>query len=153
MGIFDIKARNVVLPRRRRRMRHRTEPTFGSKRTSSRHSCARKRCLPPSRTNEQETQTTPHRPSNYLGSIAAWLCLAPAAFASQQLAMPSKLVPASTLVHYILNMPILIVWISGGIFLSVSGFVAFAPFRFCAHNSSPFSCLERANWSAEIILA
>jgi len=94
-----------------------------------------------------------HRLSNYLGAIAAWLCLAPIAFAKQQLSMASTLVPAPSLDHSIVNLSVLMIWISGGTFLIVSGLLAFTPLRCCARSSKPFSRLAGTKSSAEIGLA
>jgi cytochrome c oxidase subunit II len=80
-------------------------------------------------------QTMSHSLSNYSGAIAAWLCLAPVAFAREPLSMPITLAPASTPFHYVANMPLFLVWITGGIFLIVGGLLAFAPFRLTACKS------------------
>jgi hypothetical protein len=62
-----------------------------------------------------------HSLSNYSGVIAAWLCLAPVSFAREPLSVPITLAPASTQVHYAANMPLFLVWITGGILLIVRG--------------------------------
>lgn len=77
--------------------------------------------------------------SNFFGAIAAWLCLAPVAFAREPLSMPSTLAAAATPAHYIANLSLFLIWITGGIFLVVGGLLAFAPFRFLARKSDPLS--------------
>lgn len=94
-----------------------------------------------------------HGVSNCFGAIAAWLCLAPVVFARQPLSMPSTLAPASTPVHYIANLSVFLIWITGGIFLVVGGLLAFAPFRFRARKSDPLSGPAQVCRSTEIDLA
>jgi len=110
-------------------------------------------CSPPSKRNKQEMQTMRHGLSNFLGAIAAWLCLAPVAFAREPLSMPGTLAPASTPTHYIANLSPFLIWITGGIFLAVWGVVAFAPFRFCARKSYPLSGPAQFYASSNIDLA
>jgi cytochrome c oxidase subunit 2 len=108
---------------------------------------------PPSKRNKQEMQTMRHGLSNFLGAITAWLCLAPVAFARDPLSMPSTLAPAFTPVHYIADLSVFLIWISGGIFLVVGGLLAFAPFRSRAHNSDPSSEPSQVYASSIIDLA
>jgi cytochrome c oxidase subunit 2 len=108
---------------------------------------------PPSKRNKQEMQTMSHGLSNFFGALAAWLCLAPIAFAREPLSMLSNLAPASTPVHYIANLSFFLIWITGGIFLVVGGLLAFTPFRFHAHKSDPLSGPAQVYRSSEIDLA
>lgn len=98
-------------------------------------------------------QSMSHGLSNFFGATAAWLCLAPVAFARKPLSMPSALAPASTPVHPIANLSVLVIWITGGIFLAVGGLLAFGPFKFCAHKSDPLSEPSQVYRSTKIDLA
>ena len=80
-----------------------------------------------------------HGLSNFLGAIAAWLCLAPVAFAYEPLSMQSTLAAACTPAHYVANLSLFLIWITGGIFLLVGGILAFVRFRFRARQSDPLS--------------
>ena len=51
--------------------------------------------------------------------------------------MPSILASASIPVHYISNLSLPLIWITGGIFLVVGGLLAVVPFRFRAHRLDP----------------
>lgn len=53
-----------------------------------------------------------HGLSHFSGAIAAWLCLAPVAFARKPLSMPSTVAPASIPVHYIANLSVFVIWIT-----------------------------------------
>jgi heme/copper-type cytochrome/quinol oxidase subunit 2 len=88
--------------------------------------------------------------SNFFGAIAAWLCLAPVAFAYEPLSMPSTLASAVTPSHYIPNLSLCLIWIAGGIFLVVGGLLAFAPFRLRTPKSD--SLLAQAYRNTEIDL-
>jgi cytochrome c oxidase subunit 2 len=99
----------------------------------------------PSKRNQQEIQTMRHGLSNFLGAIAAWLCLAPVAFARNPLSMP-------TATHGIANLSLFLIWITGGIFLVVGGFLAFEPPRFRARKSDPLSAPSQVHRSMEINL-
>lgn len=94
-----------------------------------------------------------HGLSNFFGAGAAWLCLEPVAFAREPLSMPGTLAPAFTPAHHIVNLSLFLIWITGGIFLVVGGFLAYAPFRFRARRSDPLSGLARVDRSTEIDLA
>jgi cytochrome c oxidase subunit 2 len=98
-------------------------------------------------------QTMSHGHSNFFGAIAAWLCLAPVAFAHEPLSMSRSLASASTAVHYIANQSLVLIWFTGGIFLVVGGLLVFAPFRFRARKSDPFSEPAQVYRSTEIGLA
>ena len=92
--------------------------------------------------------------SNFWGAIAAWLCLAPVAFARARLSIPSTLAPASAApAHYIANLSVFLIWITGGIFLVVGGLLTFAPFKFRACKADPSPGPTRVYRSAEIDLA
>jgi cytochrome c oxidase subunit II len=91
--------------------------------------------------------------SNCLGAIAAWLCLAPVALAREALLIPRTFAPAFTLAHLIVNLPLFLIWIAGGVFLLVGGLLAFAPCRFRARKSDPLSGLAQAHRSTEVDLA
>lgn len=77
--------------------------------------------------------------SNCLGAIAAWLCLAPVAFARESLSMPASLAPGFTPTHHIVSLSFFLIWATGGIFLVVGGLLAFASPRFRARKSDPLS--------------
>ena len=77
--------------------------------------------------------------SGFVGAIAAWLCLAPVAFASVPLSMPSTPVPASSTIHCIANLSVFLIWIAGGILLAVGGLLAFAPTGVRARRSGSLS--------------
>ena len=94
-----------------------------------------------------------HGLSNCLGAVTAWLCLAPVVFAREPLFLPSTLAPASTPVHYIANLSLFLIWITGGIFLVVGGLLVFAPFKSRARKSDPLSGPVQACRSVEINLA
>ena len=94
-----------------------------------------------------------HGLSNFSGAIAAWLCLAPVALAREPLSMSSTLALASTPAHYIANLSLFLIWITGGISLAVGGLLAFAPFRFRARKSDPLSGRAQVYRSTEIDLA
>ena len=91
--------------------------------------------------------------SNCLGAIAAWLCLAPVAFARQPLAMPGSLAPVFTPVHHIVNLSFHLIWAAGGIFLVVGGFLTFAPPRGRARKSDKLSGPAQVYRGTEIDLA
>jgi cytochrome c oxidase subunit 2 len=78
-----------------------------------------------------------HSLSSFSGAVAAWLCLAPVAFAREPLSMPNTLAAASTPAHHMANPSAFVIWTAGGIFLAVGGLLAFGPFRFHAHESNP----------------
>jgi len=90
-----------------------------------------------------------HRFANFLGAIAAWLCLAPVAFAHE----PSTLAAAAAPAHCIANLSLFLIWITGGIFLVVGGLLVFAPFRFRARKSDPLPGWAQAYRNTEVDLA
>ena len=94
-----------------------------------------------------------HGLSNCLGAIAAWLCLAPVAFAREPLSMPGSLAPGFTPAHHIVNLSFLLIWITGGILLVVGGLMAFSPLRFGPRKLSPLSGPLRVYRSTGIDLA
>lgn len=94
-----------------------------------------------------------HGLSNFFGAIAAWLCLAPVAFARKTMSLPCTPAPASTPAHHIANLSLFMIWITGGIFLVAGGLLAFAPFRFCARKSDPLPGRTHVYRSTEIALA
>jgi cytochrome c oxidase subunit 2 len=98
-------------------------------------------------------QTMRHGLSNFSGAIAAWLCLAPIAFARDPLSMPSTLAAAAAPAHYIANPSLFLIWITGGIFLVVGGLLVFAPFRFRARKSDPLSGWAQAYRNTGVDLA
>jgi len=98
-------------------------------------------------------QTRSHSLSNFLGAIAGWLCLAPVAFARVPLSMPSALAFATTPIHYIANLSLFLIWITGGISLVVGGLLAFTCFRFRARRSNSLSGRAQSCRSTEIDLA
>ena len=91
--------------------------------------------------------------SNFCGAVAAWLCLAPVAFADGPLATPSTLAPASTSAHQIFTRSLFVIWITGGIFLVVGGLLAIALVRFRARRSDPLSEPAQVYGSNQIELA
>jgi heme/copper-type cytochrome/quinol oxidase subunit 2 len=94
-----------------------------------------------------------HGPSNLIGAIAAWLCLAPVAFASVSLSMPSTLAPASAPTHYVASLSLFLTWIAGGLFLVVGGLLAVVPFGFRARKLDPLPVPVQVYRSAGIDLA
>jgi cytochrome c oxidase subunit 2 len=94
-----------------------------------------------------------HRLSAFFGAIAAWLCLAPVAFARASLSMPSTLDSAFAPTHNNINLSLFLIWIAGGIFLFVGGLLAFAPFGFRVHESDPLSRPAQVYRSTELDLA
>ena len=94
-----------------------------------------------------------HGLSNFSGAVAAWLCLAPVAFARESLSLPSTLASASAASHYIANLSLLLIWITGGIFLVVGGLLAYGPFRFRVHKADPLSGPSQIHRGTEIDLA
>jgi hypothetical protein len=84
-------------------------------------------------------QTMNHGPSKHFSAIAAWLYLAPFAFAREPLSMPNSLAPGFTTVHNIANLSLFLIWITGGILLLVGGPLVFEPLRFRARKSDPLS--------------
>ena len=94
-----------------------------------------------------------HRPSNYFGATAAWLCLAPVAFARETLLMPNTLAPACTSAHNVVNVYAFLIWITGGMFLAVGGFLAFTPSPLRTRKSYPLSALAQGYRCTEIGLA
>ena len=94
-----------------------------------------------------------HHFSAFLGVMAAWLCLAPVAFARASLSMPSTLSPVFTSAHHVVNLSLLLIWIAGGIFLVVGGILAFAPCRVRERNSDPSSRSAQALVNTAIDLA
>ena len=94
-----------------------------------------------------------HGLSNFLGAIAAWLCLAPVAFAQEPLLMPNALAPGFTAAHHIANLPPFLIWIAGGILFVVGGLLALSPFRFRASRSGPLSGLVQVHQSIDVHLA
>jgi len=109
--------------------------------------------LVPSIRNEQKMQTMSYGLPNFLGATAAWLCLAPVAFACEPLSLPSALASASTPTHYIVNLSLFLVWVAGGIFLVGGGLLAFARFRVHEHKSDPMSGPAQVYRSTELDLA
>jgi branched-subunit amino acid transport protein AzlD len=107
----------------------------------------------PSKRNKQEIQAMNHHLSAFFGAIAAWLCLAPVAFARASLSMPGTLALDFTPVHHIVKLSLLLIWIAGGIFLVVGGILAFAPFRFRERKSDQLSGSVQALVNTEIDLA
>ena len=91
-----------------------------------------------------------HGISNFLGAIAAWLCLAPVAFARDPLSMPGTLAPGFTATHHIANLSLFLIWTTGGIFLVIGGILAF---RFRGGRSDPLSGAAQVHRSMEIDLA
>jgi cytochrome c oxidase subunit 2 len=91
--------------------------------------------------------------SNFLGAIAAWLCLSPVALARDPLSMPSTLAPGFTAAHHIANLSLFLIWITGGILLAVGGLLVFTPSRFHAGRSGPLSGLVQLHRSIELNLA
>ena len=73
--------------------------------------------------------------SNFFGAMAAWLCLAPIAFARETQSMPSILAPAFGAAHHIVNFSLLLIWTTGGICLLVGGLLALVPLRFRVRKS------------------
>lgn len=94
-----------------------------------------------------------HGLSNFFGAIAAWLCLAPVAFAREPLSMPGRLTASATSPHYIANVSLFLIWVLGGILLVVGGILAFAPLNSYARESDPVSEPAQVFWSSEIELA
>jgi len=92
-----------------------------------------------------------HSLSSFFGAVAAWLCLAPVAFARESLPMPNTLARVSTPAH-MANPSAIVVWIAGGLFLAVGGLLAFGPLRFHAHESNPLGSAQVYR-STEIDLA
>ena len=90
--------------------------------------------------------------SNFFGATAAWLCLAPVAFAYEPLSVPSTRTSAVTPSHYIPNLSLCLIWIAGGIFLVVGGLLAFAPFRLRTPKSDSLSRPAQAYRNTEIDL-
>jgi uncharacterized membrane protein YidH (DUF202 family) len=105
--------------------------------------------FPPGKRNNREMLTMSHGLSNYFGAIAAWMCLAPLAFARERITLAHASIPT----HYIADLSLLLIWITGGIFLVVSGLLAFARFRFRARKSDPLSRPAQVYRSAAIQLA
>jgi cytochrome c oxidase subunit II len=101
----------------------------------------------------QEMLAMSHGLSNFFGATAAWLCLAPVAFAREPMSLPSTLALAFTPAHYIANLSLFLIWITGGIFLVVGGLLAFAPFRFSVRKSDPLPGWAQDYRSTEIDLA
>jgi heme/copper-type cytochrome/quinol oxidase subunit 2 len=110
-------------------------------------------CFPQTKRIKQERLTMSHGLSSFLGAITAWLFLAPVAFARKPLSMLSTLTPASTAAHHFVGSSLSFIWIAGGIFLVVSGCLAFAPFRLRARKSDPLSGRAQIYRSTEIHLA
>ena len=94
-----------------------------------------------------------HGLSNFFGAIAAWLCLAPVAFARAPLSMPSALAPGLTADEHIANLSLFLIWITGGIFFVVGGLLAFTPSGVRAGRSGRISGLVRVHRSIEVDLA
>jgi cytochrome c oxidase subunit II len=105
------------------------------------------------KTNRQEMQAMSHGQSNVFGAIVACFCLASIAFARKPLSMSSALAPALTPVLYIRNLPLFLIWSTGGIFLVVGGLLAFAAFRFRARKSDPLFGLAQVCRNTEIDVA
>ena len=80
-----------------------------------------------------------HGLPNFFGATAAWLCLAPVAFARGPVILPSTFASGSTPTHYFASVSLFLIWITFGIFLVVAGLLAFAPFRFHARKLDPLS--------------
>ena len=94
-----------------------------------------------------------HGLSNFFGALAAWLCLAPVAFAGRPLSTLGTLTPGFTAAHCVDNLSLFLIWITGGILLAVGGFLAFQPLRLRASNSDPSSASVQVHRSMEIDLA
>jgi len=90
--------------------------------------------------------------SNFFGAIAAWLCLAPVALTYEPLSTPSTLASTAAPSHDIANLPLFLIWITGGIFLVVGGILAFAPFRLRARKSDSWSRLAHAYRNSDLDL-
>jgi cytochrome c oxidase subunit 2 len=67
--------------------------------------------------------------------------------------MPSTLAPGFTAAHYIANLSLFLIWITGGTFLVVGGLLTFEPFGFRARKSDPLSAPAQVHRSMEINLA
>jgi cytochrome c oxidase subunit 2 len=106
-----------------------------------------------SKTNRQEMQAMSHGLSHFIGAILTCSCLASVAFARKPLSMSNTLTPAFTPVRYIANLPISLIWSTGGSFLVVGGLLAFAAFRFGARKSDPLFVLAQVYRSTEIDMA
>ena len=91
--------------------------------------------------------------SNFFRAIAAWLCLAPVAFAREPLSMRCTLAPGLTAAHFVANLSLFLIWIAGGILLAVRGLLAFKPLRFRATKSDPLSAPVQVHRRMEINLA
>jgi cytochrome c oxidase subunit 2 len=94
-----------------------------------------------------------HHLSAFFGALAAWLSLAPVAFAREPLSMPGTLAPAFTPAHHSVNLYLFLIWITGGIVLAVGGFLAYAPFRFRGRKADPLPGVVTVYRSTEIDLA
>ena len=93
-----------------------------------------------------------HGLSNFLGAIAAWLCLVPVAFAREPLSRLNTLAHGFTAAHHIAGLPLFLIWITGGFFFAVGGLLAFEPFRLRARKSDPLPRSARVQRSMGIDL-
>jgi cytochrome c oxidase subunit 2 len=94
-----------------------------------------------------------HHLSAFFGAVAAWLCLAPIAFAREPLSMPSTLGPAVAPAYHIVSPSIFLIWFAGGIFLAAGAFLAFTPFKVRTRKSDQSSGSAQVYQSTEIDLA
>jgi heme/copper-type cytochrome/quinol oxidase subunit 2 len=100
-----------------------------------------------------EMQTMSHGLSNFSGAVAAWLCLAPVAFAREPLSFSSTLASAPTSIHYIANLSLFLIWSTAGIVLVVGGLLTFAPFKFRGRKLNPLSEPAQVSRRIELDLA
>ena len=96
-------------------------------------------------------QMTPTRRLICLGSAVACLLRTTTVLAKDSI--PTTLAPASTPAHQIFNLSIVVVAITGGIFLVVGGLLAIALFRFRARKTDPAGEPAQIYGSTQIELA
>jgi cytochrome c oxidase subunit II len=96
-------------------------------------------------------QMVPTRHLIRLGVATAWSFLAESIVAQGN--SPSTLAPASTPAHQIADLSIVVVAITGGIFLAVGGLLAIALFRFRARKADPAGEPAQIYGSTQIELA